>query len=167
MDGYREGINRFLVEVFHVILRAEAKEVERHFRDLSLRELHVIEVVCRAEETGGDDRATAIAKTQGITAGSLTTSVALLEKKGYLIRQRDGNDRRVVHILPTEKGRKANGRHAAFHERMVDYILQALTKEQADIFMDALGAVAEFFLQANRSPSPASEADETQTEKET
>ena len=163
MDGYREGINRFLVEVFHVILRAEAKEVASHFRDLSLRELHVIEEVCRAEEMGHDNRATAIARAQGITAGSLTTSVALLEKKGYLLRRRDDGDRRVVHILPTEKGRKANARHAAFHEQMVDYILQALTKEQADIFMDALGAVAEFFLQADQAPSPSRE---TESEKE-
>lgn len=149
------------MEVFHEILTAEAAQVSRHVRDLSLNEMHVIEAVCRAEQEGTDNRATAIAKALRVTAGTLTTSVSLLEKKGYLTRQRDEADRRVVHILPTEKGRKSQERHQAFHENMVDYILNALTKEQADVLIDALGAVAEFFHQS-AEPSPHS-----QSEKET
>ena len=64
----------------------------------------MIDAVCRAVDQGGDNRSTAIAAALGITAGTLTSAVNLLEKKGYLLRRRDERDKRVVHLLPTERG---------------------------------------------------------------
>ena len=67
----------------------------------------MIDAVCRAADHGTDNRATAIAAVQGVTAGTLTTAVNLLERKGYVERQRDEKDRRAVRILPTPLARKA------------------------------------------------------------
>ena len=52
--------------------------------------------VGRAEEEGRDNRATAIAAAQRVTAGTLTTAVTLLEKKGYL---EDDLDYEVYDVL--------------------------------------------------------------------
>ena len=145
MEDHGEILNRFLVEVFNEILKTEEASLAAAYRDLSLRELHLIEEVCRAEDKGLDNRATAIAAAQRVTAGTLTTAVSLLEKKGYLVRQRDERDKRVVRILPTEKARQANERHARFHQEMVEDCLSALTEEEAVIFVRALGTVASFF----------------------
>lgn len=163
MDAQQDALNRFLVEVFNEILKAEEASVTKNFRGLSLKELHVIEAVCRAEREGLDDRCAAIAAAQRVTPGTLTTAVALLEKKGYLLRRRDDQDRRVVRIRPTDKGRRADERHAAFHQQMVEHILAALSPEQAAVFMDALGAVAEFFHQTREAATDAP----PQAEKET
>ena len=122
MDQHREELNRFLVEVFHQVLKTEELALSRAKGELSLRELHLIEEVCRAADLGLDNRATAIAAAQRVTAGTLTTAVSLLERKGYLERRRDEHDKRVVRILPTEKARQANREHERFHEEMVDYI---------------------------------------------
>lgn len=145
MDQHREELNRFLVEVFHDILKTEELSLSRARGELSLRELHLIEEVCRAEDRGLDNRATAIAAAQRVTAGTLTTVVSLLERKGYLIRRRDEHDKRVVRILPTEKARQANRAHERFHEEMVENLLSFLTEEEAQVFVRALGQVSRFF----------------------
>lgn len=145
MTGPREHINRFLVDIFAEILKIEELCLTGPFPDLSLREFHLIEDVCRAVDEGRDNRATAIAAGQRVTAGTLTTVTTLLEKKGYLERQRDSDDRRAVRILPTEKGRRADAHHAQFHRDMVDRGLATLTDDQADTLVTALEGLTAFF----------------------
>ena len=145
MQQHGEVVNRFLVEVFNEILKTEEAALAGAHKDLSLRELHLIEEVCRAVDEERDNRATAIAAAQRVTAGTLTTAVSLLEKKGYLERRRDERDKRVVRIVPTAKAREADARHAKFHEEMVADILGTLSEEETAVFVRALGSVAAFF----------------------
>ena len=145
MENRGKELNLFLVRVFNEILRTEERDLAGRFEDLSLRELHLIDAVCRAVDQGGDNRSTAIAAALGITAGTLTSAVNLLEKKGYLLRRRDERDKRVVHLLPTERGRAADARHRDFHRQMVAHVLDGLTDEEAECTLRALGRVAEFF----------------------
>ena len=56
MKGSRAELNRFLVEVFDEILKTEEESLAGSFSDLSLRELHLIEEVCRAEDEARDNR---------------------------------------------------------------------------------------------------------------
>lgn len=141
----KEELNRFLVEVFDEILKTEETCLAGAFQDLSLRELHLIEEVCRAVDNERDNRATAIAAAQRVTAGTLTTAVSLLEKKGYLERRRDDRDRRAVRIWPTEKARKADRIHAAFHREMVDEIMNALSGQEVEVLASALKSLTHFF----------------------
>lgn len=153
MDQHREELNRFLVEVFHQVLKTEELALSRAKGELSLRELHLIEEVCRAADLGLDNRAAA----QRVTAGTLTTAVSLLERKGYLERRRDEHDKRVVRILPTEKARQANREHERFHEEMVDYILNSLSQEEAQVFVRTLSRVSGFFQEKTASASRGAE----------
>ena len=145
MDQHREELNRLLVEMFHDILKAEELSLSSAKGELSLRELHLIDEVCRAADQGLDNRATAIAAAQRVTAGTLTTAVSLLERTGYLTRRRDEHDKRVVRILPTEKARRANRAHERFHEEMVENLLSFLTQDEAQVFVRAMGRVSQFF----------------------
>lgn len=145
MNTHGEALNRFLVEVFNEILKTEEQALATDWSDLSLREFHLIDEVCRAVDEERDNRATAIAAAQGVTAGTLTTAVNLLEKKGYLERRRDSQDRRAVRIHPTEKGRQANQCHARFHQEMVEDVLSVLSEEECQVFLRALSGVTVFF----------------------
>lgn len=145
MEDRREICNRFLVEVFDEILKTEEACLAEQWEDLSLRELHLIEEVCRAVDQGRDNRATAIAAAQRVTAGTLTSAVSLLEKKGYLERRRDEADRRAVRIYPTERARQADAAHAQFHREMVDRVLARLTDQEAHVLVVALTGLADFF----------------------
>lgn len=144
MKKRKEDINRFLVGVFNEILKTEEIFVSKTFSNLSVKEVHVIEAVCKAEEEGTDNRSTAIAEQLKITAGTLTTAVVQLERKGYLNRVRDLKDKRIVHIVPTEEGKKAQKCHQEFHMNMVDAIVANITEDELEVLGNALDSIAEF-----------------------
>lgn len=112
--------------------------------DLTLRELHVIEAVYHLQKSG-ENRMSAAAKYLSITPGSLTTSVNVLVKKGYIVRRTSENDRRVVELLLTEKAEKVNKIHTRLHDRMIDGICDSLDEMQFDALLAALGNLNEYF----------------------
>lgn len=146
MENKEMLLNYFLVEVFNDVLKTEELCIALGgFCNLSLKELHVIESVCREEDNRRDNSAASIAKSLRVTPGTLTIAVSLLENKGYLVRKRDDKDKRIVRIFPTELGRRADAYHATFHNEMVEDVLHALTDEEATIFIRALSRVSAFF----------------------
>ena len=146
MNDIKVQLNYFLVKVFNDVLKTEEGCLSTgEFKDLSIREMHIIESVCRANDNGTDNRASTIAQDQRITAGTLTTAVSLLEKKGYLFRKQDVKDKRVIRIYPTDKGNEATKVHAKFHKDMVDDVMDVLDSEEAVVFIKGLDAIQEFF----------------------
>lgn len=146
MGDYNDDLNYFLVKVFNEILRTEEASLRiGEFKNLSIREMHVIEAVCTANENGEDNRATDIARALRISAGTLTTTVALLEKKGYLKRKRDSQDKRIIRLNTTDKGIKANQFHQNFHKQMVSNVIDTLKSGEVEILIKGLSRLKEFF----------------------
>ena len=52
------------------------------------------------------DSPQAVGEYLGLTKGTVSQSLKVLEKKGLLRKQQDRLDKRVVHLAPTAKGRK-------------------------------------------------------------
>lgn len=144
-DSAYTSLNEFLVGAFNEILRIEGRVLCREpLDDLSIREIHVIEAVCQAQESG-DSRPSVIAPLLGITAGSLTTAVGPLLKKGYLQRKRGEKDKRSVLLCPTEKGLQANKIHNQFHHDMVSSVIQILDPEELQTLIKALDTIQTYF----------------------
>ena len=145
MNRAHKSINHVLVRLFNDILDIEERALSAgEFSDASVREMHVLEAA--SAELEGNSMS-AIATRLGITVGSLTVAVTTLERKGYLRRERSTDDRRVVRVLLTERGRQANERHAAFHAAMVDQIQRSLSGGQLEVLAEALERIIEFFEQ--------------------
>lgn len=145
MNSNKEQLNHFLVVTFNTILRLEEKTLENLTNNhLSISEVHLLETVFDTLKNK-ENTATNIAHAAGITLGSLTTAVKTLEKKGYLIRERDDSDKRVVHITPTPIAIFVNEQHRKFHEKMVNDIVANLTIEEEQILIDALSKVQKYF----------------------
>lgn len=143
---YQKELNYFLVKVFNEILRIEEDCLRTgEFANLSVREMHVIEAISIADENGSN-RSADIAHTLNVSAGTLTTAVKLLEKKGYIIRKKDAQDKRIVRLYLTEKGKRADVIHQNFHKKMVDDVLAALSATEADILIKGLKSLESFFL---------------------
>ena len=53
-----------------------------------------------------------------------------LVKKGYVERSRGLEDRRVVYISLSERGRKAYGHHARFHREMIESLTSDLSEDE-------------------------------------
>ncbi len=141
----RTALNYFFVNVFNQILSWEENSFkEMGLSDLSLRELHVIEAVCYLKGMG-KNRMSDIAKYLSITPGSLTTSVNTLVKKGYLERENDKDDRRVVLIVPKDSAEEVNKLHAGFHSAMIDEVEKIVNNEEIDVLVKTLEKLSVFF----------------------
>ena len=86
-----------------------------------------------------------IAKALNVTVGTLTTNMNSLEDKGYITRQRSTQDKRVVLVILTEKGRKAFFHHRDFHRKMIKAIVKDLNEDDMKILIRCLQALDDFF----------------------
>ncbi|MFA5283302.1 MAG: MarR family transcriptional regulator [Bacilli bacterium] len=145
MTKDKEQLNHFLVVTFNDILRYEERALERLANNrLSISEIHLLEAVFETMKKK-ENTSTNIASALGITLGSLTTAVKTLERKGYLIRERDQNDKRVFYLIPTPIATFVNKKHEQFHEEMIDNIVANLSFEEEKTLAIALGKVQTYF----------------------
>ena len=73
-----------------------------------------------------------------------------LVKKGYVVRARGKEDRRIVYISLSDKGRRAYEHHAEFHRQMIDSIKEELTPQELDILYQALTKLNRWFRELNQ-----------------
>ena len=140
-------VNDFLVSVFNQILAWEGQTIKKvGVKNLSIRELHVIQAVSDATKLGQNTMAN-IAKLLAVSPGALSTSVNGLVNKGYLEREYTSKDRRVIYINLTESGEEINKIHEAFHNEMIDAVGERLDDKQLDILVEALDGLKDFFRQ--------------------
>ena len=94
-----ETLNELLVRLFKDIMEIEGKcLVTEEFKDLSYNDFHVIEAIGVNEPK----TMTTVAKLMGVTTGTLTKAMDGLTRKGYVIRERSTQDKRVVWVYLTD-----------------------------------------------------------------
>ena len=141
MDNY--GIfNEVLVRLFRDIMDIEEKAIiTSEFKDITNNDMHVIEAI----GTGVPKNMSTIAKELSVTVGTLTIAMNSLVKKGYVVRERGKEDRRVVYISLSDKGRKAHAHHAEFHREMIKGLTETLDEEELKVLTKALTTVDGWF----------------------
>ena len=144
-EEHRTSVNEFFVHVFNKILLFEEQSLNRSgCKDLSVREMHVLEAVDILEPEQCNSMSH-IAERLAISVSALTTSVNALVRKEYLCRENSQVDRRIVYVKLTEKGQQALQYHKQFHERMIDSLDQQLSDEEWDTLIHSLDALSTFF----------------------
>ena len=135
-------INDILVKLFHEIMDIEEKAIiTEEFKDITNNDMHVIEAI----GTEGARNMSTVAKVLSVTVGTLTIAMNSLVKKGYVDRRRSEEDRRVVLVSLSRKGKKAYEHHKNFHEEMVQGVLKDLDEDQVQVLVKALDNLAVFF----------------------
>ncbi|MGX7198309.1 fatty acid biosynthesis transcriptional regulator FabT [Enterococcus nangangensis] len=141
MDERVDVINQYLVTVFNDILTIEESELKKStFNDLSIKEMHTIEAIGMYHKKTTSE----VAKELAVTTGTLTVAVNHLVRKGYVERLRSEDDRRVVKLGLTKKGKLVFRVHQHFHKKMVQSILQDMNGQQEDALISALGKLHSF-----------------------
>lgn len=136
------GLNEMLVNLFNHVLDVESQAViTEEFKDITNNDMHIIEAVGVDEPRNMSE----IAKRLGVTVGTLTTNMNGLEKKNYIIRQRSDEDKRVVFILLTERGRKAFFHHRDFHKNMIKSVVVGLDDDEKRLLYKCLKKLDNFF----------------------
>lgn len=135
-------INELLVQIFNDILRIEEQTLRNgHLSDISVTEMHTIEAIGMYESRTMSEAAQDLE----ITVGTLTTAVNKLIKKGYVQRKRIEEDRRVVLVQLTKKGKLAYRLHDKFHTDMVKATIKGLTKDEEKVLVGSLERLNTYF----------------------
>lgn len=79
----------------------------------------------------GEVRVTDVADAIGVTLPSITKNIAALEKKGYLKKEVNAEDKRVVNVLLTEQGLDLYQREVRDFHQKNSQLLQEIS--EADI----------------------------------
>lgn len=142
MDKSTLMINELLVKLFNDVLQIEEQSLKNGvLSELSITEVHTIEAIGMYTERTMSE----VAQKLKITVSTLTTAVNKLIKKGYVERKRIEEDRRVVLVKLTKKGKLAYRIHEKFHREMVNTAIDGLNLEEEDLLISSLNKINEFF----------------------
>ena len=137
-----ETLNGVLVNLFRDVMNLEENAIiTSEYSDITNNDMHVIEAV----GLGEPKNMSAIAKLLSVTVGTLTIAMNSLVKKGYVNRERGKEDRRIVNISLSEKGKCAYRHHEEFHRHMIDEILKDLTEEETEALVRSLSKLEQWF----------------------
>lgn len=138
MEKNFDVINSQLVTIFNEILDIEETSLKAsQFSDLSIKEMHTIEAIGLHDTL----TSTQVANRLNITVGTLTVAVNNLVRKGYVERIRTDNDRRVVRLSLTKKGKLLFRIHAKFHREMVEETLQGMDEKEVEVLIKGLNSL--------------------------
>lgn len=141
MDTYAT-LNDALVNLFRDVMTLEEQAIiTQQYQDITNNDMHVIQAI----GLGEPKNMSTIAKMLSVTVGTLTIAMNSLVKKGYVNRERGIEDRRVVYISLSEKGRAAYQHHEEFHRQMIDAILSDLTQDETESLVKALAKLNIWF----------------------
>lgn len=142
MSKTKEVINELLVEIYNDILQIEEQTLRKdEHSDLTITEIHTIEAIGVDKEKTMSE----IAQQLNVTLGTLTTGINKLIRKGYVERNRTEEDRRIVLVKLTEKGKTAYKHHEEFHNEMVQDSVNDLTEEEKEVLAESLEKIKNFF----------------------
>lgn len=137
-------INELLVQLFNDVLQIEESSLRSgEISDLSITEIHTIEAIGMYTQKTMSE----VAQSLKITVGTLTTAINKLIKKQYVERKRIEEDRRVVLIKLTKRGKLAYRIHEKFHKDMINTAIEGLDQKEEQILVSSLAKLNDFFKQ--------------------
>lgn len=134
-------INDYLVQIFNEVLLIEENSLRQsEFSDLTIKEMHTIEAI----GLEGDLSSSQVAEKLAVTKGTLSVSIQNLVTKGYVERVRLKEDRRVVKLKLSNKGKLLFRLHRKFHLDMVRDTIEGLDAQEAEMLIKGLGNLHNF-----------------------
>jgi len=87
-------------------------------------------------------RATDLARHMGVTPATMSLAIDRLEHKGYVVRARDGVDRRRVHVRLTSAGVRIREATSVLDPARVEALLTRLTDDEREAAVHGLALLA-------------------------
>jgi DNA-binding MarR family transcriptional regulator len=141
MKDTKRTLNELLVYLFNHILFLEEKNLKDQGIRLSMTEVHTLENIEKSSSKTMSD----IAKLQMVTQGTLTVAVNRLVKKGFVWRERDKEDKRVIRLELTPVAKEVLKVHDRFHESMIDSLIADMKVDDDVNLMNSLDKIMEYF----------------------
>jgi DNA-binding MarR family transcriptional regulator len=137
-----EALNDLLVKLSKDVLEVESKcLITEEFSDISYNDMHIIEAVGIDEPRNMKT----VAQRMSVTTGTLTKAMDALCEKGYVVRERSSEDKRVVHLRLTDRGRSAYYHHEQFHHRLIQNLASEMSESETEVLIYALAKMVDYF----------------------
>ena len=146
LSKIEHDINKAFMQIYNSIQMVEEHMLKHSSLDLSISELDLLETV--GEYSAKGCTISDIARDNNVTLPTVTVAIKRLEAKGYVTKSRSKQDGRMVYVVQTRLGKKANAAHKYFHERMVRSFIKETTDEERDMLLSALNNLGGFLKQA-------------------
>lgn len=136
-----DEVNSYLVRIFNEIMQIEEESLKSsEFKDITIKEMHTIEAIGLVDNPTSSQ----VANMLGITVGTLSVSIQNLVKKDYVERVQSAEDRRIVRLKLTKKGKLLYRLHHKFHTDMVEKTLTDLEIDEAQALIKGLRNLNQF-----------------------
>ena len=142
MGTFAADLNELLVEIYRNIEILEESELKKSRLNLSISEIHLIELIAKA---GGGMTVSEIAERLKVTRPSVTVAVNKLVQKGYCEKRRREDDGRAVAVALTKAGRKVEAFHARCHRRMIREMSDDLTENEKAVLLRTMSRINTYF----------------------
>ena len=141
-----DELNELLTSVYQSLERMEEQMLLSNQKlDLSIHEIHFLEAVGNVAADSAGKTVSDLAAELGIKPPSVTAAANKLARKGFLTKERNPSDGRVVHLKLTREGRKMYRVHSLFHYSMARTVAETLEPEERDAMLKGIRKLRDFF----------------------
>ncbi len=145
LTEFAEQLSRLMPEIARGTLRREAFELSSGH--ITLPQFFILNMLDRQEEL----RMTDIARSLGVTTAAATGIVDRLVKSSYVQRVYDSDDRRIIKIRLSPKGRELVQRVNKSKRQNIIEVFGKIPSEDRDSFLKILMKVHEIVTRKNES----------------
>ncbi len=136
-------VDQLFRKLFDKYYKLESKKFfSKNLEDLTVIEINTILVIGHGSE---NKKMSEIANTLGVTFGTPTVTIDRLIKKGYVIRQRDEEDRRQVFISLSETGVSVFESIVQLRNKIAEKIFGILDPSERKALIDILSNLNSHF----------------------
>lgn len=128
MEQLDEVLEKMMLQGFEKIL-ANEESLLKTLGTLGVKEYHTLDTIWTLTKTKSNT-ANNIAKALNITAGTLTTNLQRLTDKGYVYKERDTMDKRVVYVYLTPAGVGLRRSRETAHKKLLRQALLRLSDSE-------------------------------------
>lgn len=141
MVNAKKTINELLVDVFNTILFIEERYMKAQGIKLSMTEIHILENI----EKSQTKMLSEVARLQGVTPGTLSVAVNALVRKGFVLKKKDPQDKRILELVLNENAKEVLIVHHRFHEQLVDTCIRDMKLDEENAMILGLQKIADYF----------------------
>lgn len=151
--------HELLMDILERIRMTEQEALLKgYFSDLTTTEMHTLQAIGLYDQPSMGETARRL----GVTTGTLTVAIGKLVAKGYVTRERLPEDRRVVTLRLTRKGKLASRIYVKFHRLLLEHLMAPLDAKEREVLVTALERVSvyirdQFEKYREREPIPERE----------
>lgn len=143
-DEAFERMKRECVEIFHRFKRGRYVPLSKP-RDLTSSEAHAMMAIAHCRSRGIEPRPGAVARVADTTPSALSQTLKSLERKGYLVRERVGDDSRGVRLVLTDRGCQLAEEGERLRTEHMRALLAYIGKDDVEALIRIMKRISAFF----------------------